>query len=95
MFVVVLKFSTHKSRASELMESHNQWIQRGFDEGVFLLVGTVQPKLGGAVVAYNTSLTELQSRVNDDPFVAEDVVTAEILEITPARTDARLDCLME
>jgi hypothetical protein len=28
--------------------------------------------------------------VNDDPFVAENVVSAEILEITPSRADERL-----
>jgi hypothetical protein len=44
-------------------------------------------------VAHNTSLPDLQSRVNDDPFVAENVVSAEILEIAPARTDDRLGFL--
>jgi hypothetical protein len=28
--------------------------------------------------------------VSDDPFVAENVVSVEILEITPSRVDARL-----
>jgi hypothetical protein len=32
--------------------------------------------------------------VNADPFVAEGVVSAEILEITPSRADARLDFLL-
>jgi hypothetical protein len=33
--------------------------------------------------------------VNGDPFVAEGVVTAEILEITPSKADARLDFLRD
>jgi hypothetical protein len=32
--------------------------------------------------------------VKDDPFVAESVVTAEILEITPAKADERLTFLL-
>ena len=72
------------------MESHNEWIKRGFDDGVFLLVGSLQPKLGGGIVAHNTSLSDLQSRVNTDPFVVEKVVQAEILEIIPSKTDTRL-----
>jgi len=87
---VLLKFSDSKSRASQFMEGHKEWIKRGFDDGVFLLVGSLQPNLGGGIVAHNTSLPDLQSRVNADPFVAEDVVSAEILEITPSRTDERL-----
>jgi uncharacterized protein YciI len=75
------------------MEGHKDWIRRGFDEGVFLLVGTLQSNSGGAVVAHNTSLAGLQSRVKADPFVAENVVRAEILEISPSRADARLGFL--
>ncbi len=90
MFVVLLRFSANKGQASRFMEGHKEWIKRGFDDGVFLLVGNLQPNLGGGIVAHNTSQAELQSRVNADPFVAEDVVSAEILEIMPAKTDERL-----
>jgi uncharacterized protein YciI len=90
MFIVLLKFSGNKGHANRFMEGHKEWIKRGFDDGVFLLVGSLQPSLGGGIVAHNTSLSDLQGRVNDDPFVAEDVVSAEILEITPSRADERL-----
>jgi len=95
MFVVLLKFSDNKSQASQFMEGHNEWIKRGFDDGVFLLAGSLQPNLGGSVVAHNTSLPDLQSRVNNDPFVAKNVVSAEILEITPAKADERLTFLID
>ena len=95
MFVVLLKFSDNKAKAGQFMEGHNEWIKRGFDDGVFLVVGSLQPKLGGAIVAHNTSLPDLQGRVNTDPFVAENVVNAEILEITPSKADARLNFLLD
>jgi uncharacterized protein YciI len=95
MFIVLLKFSDNKSQAGQHMEGHNEWIKRGFDDGVFLLVGSLQPQLGGGIVVHNTSLADLQARVNDDPFVTENVVSAEILEITPAKTDERLQFLLD
>lgn len=94
MFIVLLKFSGNKGKAGQFMEGHNEWIKRGFDEGVFLLVGSLQPNLGGGIVAHNTSLPDLQGRVNNDPFVVENVVSAEILEITPSKADARLNFLL-
>ena len=94
MFVVLLKFSKEKGQAGQFMQAHKEWIRRGFDDGVFLLVGSLQPNLGGGILAHNTSLSDLQDRVNDDPFVAENVVSAEILEITPAQTDERLKFLL-
>jgi uncharacterized protein YciI len=94
MFVVLLKFSGNKDQAGRFMEGHKAWVKRGSADGVFLLVGSLQPNLGGAILAHNTSLPELESRVNEDPFVTEKIVDAEILEITPARADGRLAFLL-
>jgi uncharacterized protein YciI len=94
MFIVLLKFSGNKEQAGKFMQGHNEWIKRGFDDGVFSLVGSLQPNLGGGIVAHNTSLSDLQRRVNDDPFVAQNVVNAEILEISPSRTEERLKFLL-
>ena len=95
MFIVLLKFSDNKGNAGQFMEGHKEWIKRGFDDGVFLLVGSLQPNLGGGIVAHDTSLSDLQSRVNSDPFVAENVVTAEFLEIAPAKAETRLSFLLD
>ena len=76
MFVVLLRFSDNKGQASDFMEGHNEWIKRGFDDGVFLLVGGLQPSRGGGIVA-------------------QDVVSAEILEIKPAKADERLQFLVD
>ncbi|WP_422039264.1 YciI family protein [Roseibium sp.] len=93
MFVVTLKFSDNKARAGELMEGHKAWIKSGFDQGLFLMVGSLQPNRGGGIIAHNTSLEDLEAFVGKDPFVVEGVVSAEILEITPARLDERLEFL--
>jgi len=89
MFIATLKFAD-KTKAPEFMDGHNAWIRRGFEDGVFLMVGSLQPNAGGAVVAHNTSRADFEARVNEDPFVAEGVVEADILEIAPAKADERL-----
>ena len=94
MYIIFLKFSANKSRASQLIENHKTWIKRGFDDGVFLLAGNLEPGLGGGILAHNTSLADLQRRVNDDPFVTEDVVKAEIFELDPGKADERLQFLV-
>ena len=94
MFIVLLKFSSNKSQAGQFMEGHKAWIARGFNDGVFALVGSLEPNSGGGLIAHNTSLSALQRRVAEDPFVAEDVVSVEIVEIAPSRTDERLDFLL-
>lgn len=93
MFVVLLRFSENKKQAPELMEGHNAWLKSGFDDNVFVLAGSLQPNLGGGIVAHGTSLEDLRARVDKDPFVAQKVVSAEILEIAVAKSDSRLDFL--
>ncbi|UFS97086.1 YciI family protein [Nocardia huaxiensis] len=95
MFVVLLKFSTNKADAPKHMAAHQQWIQRGLDDGVFLLVGSIKPGAGGAVLAHNTSADDLRQRIAEDPFVATDVVTADIIEIAVGHTDDRLKFLAD
>lgn len=94
MFIVLLKFSANKAKASQLMDGHKAWLKRGFDDGVFLLSGPLQPNLGGGILAHSVALPDLQSRVKDDPFVAENVVSVEVLEIAPSRADERLSFLL-
>jgi uncharacterized protein YciI len=94
MFIVLLRFSGNRAEAGRFMEGHREWIARGFDDGVFLLAGSLRPDLGGGILAHNTSLSELQGRLNADPFVAQDVVSAEVLELAPSRADDRLKFLL-
>jgi uncharacterized protein YciI len=92
MFVIALRF-VDKTKAPQLMDGHNAWMRRGFDDDVFLLAGSLQANAGGAILAHNASRSEVEERVQDDPFVAQGVVNVEILEVTPRRTDERLTFL--
>jgi uncharacterized protein YciI len=94
VYVVFLRFSNNKSKAGEFMPAHNAWLERGFDEGVFLMVGGLQPQLGGAVVAHNTTRDELEARLREDPFVVHGVVKAELFEVSPSKADPRLEFLL-
>ncbi len=95
MFVVFLRFSDGKSKAPEFMQGHNAWIKKGLEEGVFLVIGNLQPNAGGAVIINGLSPAEVEERVKEDPFVAEDVVKAEIFEISQHTTDPRLKFLLD
>lgn len=95
MFIVLLKFSVNKNQAPEFMQGHKDWIKRGFDENEFLVAGSLKPNLGGCIIAHNSSLEELQQRMKEDPFVAENIVTTEILEISTNQMDERLNFLLD
>jgi uncharacterized protein YciI len=95
MFLVLMRFGPARAKAGDYMEGHRRWLQRGFDEGVFVLSGSLKPNLGGAVLAYNTTLDDLQQLISEDPFVAHDVVQAEVLELAAAKAIESLHFLAE
>jgi uncharacterized protein YciI len=93
MYIITLTFAENRTKAGEFMEGHKAWIEEGFADGVFVLVGNLQPNRGGGIVAHAASEDEIADRVAKDPFVAEGVVEAQIIRIDPARTDPRLGFL--
>lgn len=84
MFIVFLKFSQNKENAKEFMAAHKAWIKQGVDEEAFLVVGSLEPNQGGCIITHNLDRAVLETRLKQDPFVTENVVSAEIHEVTPA-----------
>ncbi len=95
MFVVVLKFTVDKSEVAPLMPAHSAWLQRGFDDGVFALTGSVAPGVGGMIVAHHTTRDALQARPEQDPLIEQHKVSGEISEIAISRADERLAFLKD
>ncbi len=93
MFIVLLRFSANRAGAPDFMAGHNEWIAAGFAEGVFQCVGSLKPEGGGAILAIGEGRDEVEMRVNADPFVINDVVTAEIIEVDVRRTAHELEAL--
>lgn len=77
------------------MTAHGDWLQRGFDDGVFILAGRILPQDGGSILAHNISRDALVALISEDPFVKNNVVAAEILETLPTMTDDRLKFLLK
>ena len=72
------------------MAAHNEWLQQGFNADIFILAGSIETGLGGAILAHNCSYVEISARVAQDPFVQNNVVSAEIMTISASKTDPRL-----
>lgn len=95
MFIVLLNISGSKELAAKHMAEHKAWLQNGFEEGVFLASGNLSGQPGGGILIHGLNEDELQQRLNQDPFVIHGIVSVQIIEITPSRTDPRMAFLLE
>jgi uncharacterized protein YciI len=94
MFVILLRFTGDKSRAPALMQGHKDWIEKGFAEAAFLLTGSLPEGAGGAILAKGDDMAAIVARVAADPFVAEHLVTPEIIAIAPGRALPAFEALL-
>lgn len=94
MFVILLKFAD-KSKAKDQLQGHNAWIEQNIKDGKFLVVGSLEPARGGAIIAHGEDLQAVQDRINQDPFVQHNVVDVEIIQISPNKTSAALQFLLD
>ncbi|HEV8461463.1 MAG TPA: hypothetical protein VGQ38_12210 [Gaiellaceae bacterium] len=96
MFIILLTFKD-RSRIAEWRDAHVEWLVQGFDDGVFVLSGSVHAELdddpGGVILATGISAEELGPRIDADPFVRHSVADATILRVEPSKTDERLSFL--
>ena len=67
---------------------------KGIEDGVFLIVGSLKPRQGGTIIAHAETPEALELRVAADPFVRENVVSAEILELSVNKVAEGLEFLL-
>lgn len=93
MFVVVLDFKVDRGEIAPLMPAHSAWLQRGFDDGVFVLTGSIAPGVGGMILAHHLTREELQQRLDEDPLIVQGKVSVTISEVKISRVDERMQFL--
>ena len=76
------------------MDEHNRWLKKGFEQQVFIFAGTIQPGIGGCILAQGETSDEINNRISQDPFVQKNVVKAEIMEVDGKKADQRLQFLL-
>lgn len=89
MHIILLKFGDNRSSAPQFMEAHNAWIAKGLADGIFQCVGSLDVG-GGFVLAHGEENEALLQRVMADPFVENNVVTAEVHQVEVKRTAPQL-----
>ena len=90
MYIVLLRLADG-GKVPEQLPGHREWLQQGFDDGVFLLTGGISRVGGGAVLAAGLTSDELMARLAKDPFVVHGVVTTpEVIELEVTMSDPRL-----
>ncbi len=61
------------------MTAHIEWLERGYDEGLFLMSGRRNPRTGGVIVSRGRK-AEVEALAASDPFVTGGAATIDVVE---------------
>lgn len=93
MFIVTLSYQVPLDVIDASLQAHSHWLDTQYDDGVFLASGRQVPRTGGVIFADGISREELQRRLALDPFQANNLAVATVLEFTPGRVAPGLERL--
>ena len=76
--LIVLTYVAPLAEVDALMKAHVDWLEIGFDQGVFLLAGRRNPRTGGVILARGPA-DQVAAVSASDPFVTGGVATVELV----------------
>lgn len=79
IYVMILNYIKPLEDVDAEMDNHIKWLEKGYEEGVFIASGKQVPRVGGIILAKSDSLEKLQERNQEDPFQKAGLVEVKII----------------
>ena len=85
MFVIELSYKVPLSQIDAAMKSHVAFLKKYYAAGRFLISGRKIPRDGGIILAVADSRAQLETIVQEDPFVSRGLADFRIIEFRPSQ----------
>lgn len=85
MFAVILTYKQSLDVVEAHTAAHRAFLDRYYEQGVFLLSGRQNPPQGGVILAKTDSRDALMTILAQDPFHLEGVADYAVYEFTPTK----------
>lgn len=94
LFVLTLTYIKPLSEVERLLEAHRSYLTRNYEQGIFLMSGPQNPRVGGFILAKAENRMQIEDIIQNDPFLQEGVAQYEIMECLPSRFAAGLEHIL-
>lgn len=95
MFILSLTYKVPVSEADQHLEAHIRFVEKYYDEGIFLLSGKKVPRTGGVILVRCESREKLESIIQEDPFFKNGISDFEITEFHATKAGKGLEILLD
>ena len=80
MFVIELVYKADLSAIDAHMAEHVKFLKKYYDSGNFLISGRKIPRDGGIILAAGKSRAEIETIIQEDPFITRGLADFRIIE---------------
>ena len=94
MYVVSLTYRVPQDIVDFHNSAHMAWLQKAFDDGVFIAAGRKIPRTGGLLLSQADRAT-LDASIATDPFYSEGVADFEVVEFHAGRVAPGFENLLD
>ncbi len=84
-FIVEATYQAPLEQIREATARHRAWLQKGYDQGLFLCSGPQEPPVGGFLVARAVSADALKAMFEEEPFHCAGLATFTFREFLPVK----------
>lgn len=68
MFIIDLNYTAPLKEIDQYMDPHVQYLEKYYDNGIFVVWGRKQPRTGGIILALAATKEEVEKIIIEDPF---------------------------
>jgi uncharacterized protein YciI len=94
MFVVSLSYRVSQDIVDLHNEAHIAWLQKAFDDGVFVAAGRKVPRTGGLLLSRADRAT-LDASLAQDPYYTKGVAEFDVVEFHAGRVAPGFENLLD
>jgi uncharacterized protein YciI len=94
MYVVSLSYRVPQDIVDFHNDAHIAWLQKAFDDGVFIAAGRKVPRTGGLLLS-QADRASLDASLAQDPFYSNGVAEFEVVEFHAGRVAPGFENLLD
>ena len=90
-FIINIKYIVPLSKIDEILPEHRKFLQTGYDKGLLLFSGPINPRTGGIVAARSETIDQIKIFFQKDPYNINKCTEYEFIEFDPVKSQPFLD----
>jgi len=94
MHIATLTYVADLAEIDAALRDHVAWLDENYSDGVFLVSGRQEPRVGGVILADGITRDELDGRMALDPLNQRGLAEYAVVTFAPSRTALGLDALI-